>query len=213
MKTIFGVRPALKLKLSMVNFIKESKEFRLKSDGFNVTITPSSNMTKTSTSGAESQTKVTDAITNVVYTTDSDHYFPENYSVTPVNGIKVTRDSFTQITVSGTPTYDANITLKAPTAKTTPAAPTAASAVDCTKISNNNGKLTGVTAALEYKKADVSVWTSGTGSDITGLVPGTYHVRLKPTDTTYASREQKLTIKETYTVTFNSNGAAMYLNK
>ncbi len=99
----------------------------------------------------------------------------------------MTRNDFTQITVSGTPTADAAITLTAPTAKTTPATPTTAAAVDCTTADNNDGKLTGVTADMEYRKSDATEWTAGTGSDITGLVPGTYYVRVKATDTTIAS--------------------------
>jgi len=106
---------------------------------------------------------------------------------TAVNGITVTRNDFTQITVSGTPTADAAIALTAPTAKTTPATPTTAAAVDCTTADNNDGKLTGVTADMEYRKSDATEWTAGTGSDITGLVPGTYYVRVKATDTTLAS--------------------------
>ena len=142
----------------------------------------------------------------MVYTADEGYYFPEEYSVAEVSGIKVTRNSYTQITVSGTPTADATITLTAPTAKTTPAAPTTAAAVDCTTSDNNDGKITGVTTAMEYKKSDAADWTAGTGSDITGLVPGTYYVRVKATDTSLASDNQQLTIKafgqkETATVT------------
>ena len=169
-----------------------------------VTIIPGSNMTKTTDSGAAEQTGLTGPMTDVVYTADEGYYFPENYSVDAVNGISVTRNSYTQITVSGTPTADAAITLTAPTAKTTPDAPTAAAATDCTTADNNDGKLTGVTNAMEYKKSDATEWTAGTGSDITGLVPGTYYVRVKATDTTNASANQELTVKGfiSYTVTF-----------
>ena len=171
-----------------------------------VTITPGDNMTKTAGSGDAEQTGLTGAMTDVVYTADNGYYYPTDYSVAEVSGIKVTRDSYTQITVSGTPTADATITLTAPTAKTTPAAPTTAGAVDCTTSDNNDGKLTGVTTAMEYKKSDAADWTAGTGSDITGLVPGTYYVRVKATDTSLASDNQQLTIKafgqkETATVT------------
>ena len=169
-----------------------------------VTITPGSNMTKTAGSGDAEQTGLSGAMTDVVYTANEGYYFPENYSVTAVNGISVTRNSYTQITVSGTPTADAAITLTAPTAKTTPDAPTAAAATDCTTADNSDGKLTGVTTAMEYKKSDAADWTAGTGSDITGLVPGTYYVRVKATETTNASTNQELTIKGfiSYTVTF-----------
>ena len=168
-----------------------------------VTITPGSNMTKTTDSGDAEQTGLTGAMADVVYTAVDGYYFPTNYSVAEVSGIKVTRDSYTQITVSGTPTADAAIALTAPTAKTTPDAPTAA-ATDCTTTDNNDGKLTGVTTEMEYKKSDAENWTAGTGSDITGLVPGTYYVRVKATETTNASTNQELTIKGfiSYTVTF-----------
>lgn len=169
-----------------------------------VTITAGSNMTKTADSGSASQTGLSGAMTSVVYTANDGYYFPENYSVESVNGISVTRNSYTQITVSGTPTADAAITLTAPMAKTTPSAPTTAAAVNCTTADNNDGKLTGVTTAMEYKKSDAESWTAGTGGDITGLVPGTYYVRVKATDTTLASDNQELTIKGfiSYTVTF-----------
>ena len=169
-----------------------------------VTITAGDHMTKTAGSGAASQTGLSGAMTDVVYTADDGYYFPENYSVAAVNGISVTRNSYTQITVSGTPTADAAIALTAPTAKTTPDAPTTAAATDCTTADNNDGTLTGVTTAMEYKKSDAADWTAGTGSDITGLVPGTYYVRVKATDTTNESANQELTIKGfiSYTVTF-----------
>lgn len=83
---------------------------------YSVTVTPAANMTKVS--GNESQTDLGIPMTPVVYTAADGYYFPEDYAVASVNGIHVTRDSSTQITVSGMPTADAKITLKAPTAKT-----------------------------------------------------------------------------------------------
>ena len=198
------VRPALKLNLEKVDFISESKRFKLKEEGHYVAITPGNNMTKTSDSGDETQNDISEAIIDVIYNADEGYYFPEDYSIAEVSGVKVTRDSYTQITVSGTPTNDALITLTDPTAKTTPAAPTTAVSTNCTKIDNNDGKLTGVTTEMEYKKSDDTDWTPGTGNDITGLESGTYYVRLKETDTTLPSENQELTIKKyaEYTVTF-----------
>ena len=174
-----------------------------------VTITAGSNMTKTNDSGAASQTDLSGAMTAVVYTANEGYYFPTDYSVEAVNGISVTRDSYTQITVSGTPTADAAITLTAPTQKTTPDAPTTASAVNCITADNNDGKLTGVTTAMEYKKSDAESWLPGSeNGEITGLVPGTYYVRLKATDTENASANQELTIEGyaagTYDVTITA---------
>ena len=82
--------------------------------------------------------------------------------------------------------------------------PSTADKADCTTADNNDGKITGVTTAMEYKKSDATSWTSGTGSDITNLVPGTYYVRVKAANTTLASDNQELTIKGfiSYTVTF-----------
>ena len=83
-----------------------------------ITITPGQHMTKTQDSGNASQTGLSGAMTDVVYTAESGYYFPEDYvSSIPgltggtLNGITVTRNSDTQITVSGTPTADTTITL------------------------------------------------------------------------------------------------------
>ncbi len=76
----------------------------------------------------------------------------------------------------------------------TKAATPSAGKADCTTLANNDGKLTGVTAAMEYKLSTSSSWISGTGSDITGLTNGTYNVRVKATGTALASDNQNLTI-------------------
>ncbi|MBQ6341926.1 MAG: chitobiase/beta-hexosaminidase C-terminal domain-containing protein [Anaerolineaceae bacterium] len=68
-------------------------------------------------SGAASQTDVSGSMMAVVYTADDGYYFPADYAVAAVSGISVSRDSDTQITVSGTPTADASITLTAPSVK------------------------------------------------------------------------------------------------
>ena len=84
----------------------------------NVTITAGQHMTKTQDSGNASQTVTASAITDVVYTADTGYYFPENYvssinglSSGTLNGITVTRDNASKITVSGIPTADTTITL------------------------------------------------------------------------------------------------------
>lgn len=87
---------------------------------YDVTVTKADNMTKTESSGAESQQDLGVPMDSVVYTANTGYYFPENYAVTTVNGIKVTRDSETQITVSGMPTADTQITMTAPTRKLLP---------------------------------------------------------------------------------------------
>lgn len=57
-------------------------------------------------------------MTPVVFTANDGYYFPEEYAVGTVNGIRVVRNSETRITVEGAPTANASITLTAPKAKT-----------------------------------------------------------------------------------------------
>ena len=86
---------------------------------YDVTVTPAEHMTKDSNSGNEIQSDLDAAMTPVIYTANDGYYFPEDYSVDTVNGIMVRRDSQSQITVYGTPSSDAAITLTAPTQITT----------------------------------------------------------------------------------------------
>ena len=96
-----------------------------------------------------------------------------------------------------------------------PAAPSTVVAGNCTTADNNDGRLIGVTTAMEYKKADATGWTAGTGGDITGLGPGTYYVRVKATGTALASDNQTLTIEaytaptHTHSFTYSASGATI----
>lgn len=82
-------------------------------------IVPPAHMTRDPQSGEELQQDVVkgSAIVSVIYTADPGYYFPDNYSVSSENGIAVTRNSESQITVSGTPTADTVIQLTAPEKK------------------------------------------------------------------------------------------------
>ena len=84
---------------------------------YTVTVIPAAYMTRKTDSGLEKQSGLTGAMTEVVYTAEDGYYFPESYSVSSENGIKVTRKDDSQITVSGTPTANTVIQLTAPTAK------------------------------------------------------------------------------------------------
>ena len=85
---------------------------------YTVTVTPADHMTRKTNSGLETQSGLTGAMTEVVYTADEGYYFPDSYPVPTVNGITVTRNGENQITVSGTPTANTEIKLMAPTEKT-----------------------------------------------------------------------------------------------
>jgi hypothetical protein len=168
---------------------------------YDVTVTPGSNMTKTNTSGTESQTGLTGAMTDVVYKANEGFYFPTNYSVAAVSGVSVTRNSYTQITVSGTPTATATITLTDATAKGTQNAPAG--------LSDGVDKIAGTTTAMEYILKSTydgnnnATWSSCTLSNTT-VAAGTYYVRLAGTDTLLAGE------KATVTVTASPNPPTLY---
>ena len=90
-----------------------------KSATYTVTVTAADHMKRETDSGEATQSGLTGAMTNVVYTADEGYYFPEDYSAQDKNGITVTRNGENQIIVSGTPTADTEIKLTAPTEKTT----------------------------------------------------------------------------------------------
>lgn len=132
-------------------------------------------------------------MTELVYTASAGYYFPENYSVTPVKGVSVTRKSSSQISVSGTPTGNVTLMLTAPTAmpkEATPAATFRATGDDC-------GLLSGVESGMKYS-LDGESWTAVTSAkdiELTGLSEGNiYVIRVGNGETTRDSESQVLTI-------------------
>ncbi len=115
---------------------------------YTVTVIPAEHMTRKTNSGEAIQSGLTGVMKDVVYTAEDGYYFPESYSVAALNGITVTRNNDSEITVSGTPTANTEIKLSAPTEKTTtppsteptsaPATPTPVPATPTPAPSNNN---------------------------------------------------------------------------
>ena len=158
----------------------------------NVTITnPTSSHITLSTAtgnGAETQNGLTGAMTSVVYTADDGYYFPTTYTVTGSNGITVTRDDYTQITVSGTPTADASITLEAATEKKSQEAPSVTDGVD---------KISGTTTAMEYASSEsAATWTTCSDGNTT-VAAGTWYVRYAATDTKKAGTAASVEVTTT----------------
>ena len=160
----------------------------------------------TVTSGDVSQTvNVGSNISDVVFTAAEGYYFPDNYvsSCTDLSGLTVTRNSCTQITVSGKPNASATITLPSLTEKEEQAAPDFLLAFDCTGIDKNDGRITEMKPTMEYQKESDSAsntWIAVLYSDygrINNLEPGTYLVRYKETATKKASDSVRITIKVT----------------
>lgn len=123
---------------------------------YKVTVTPAANMTRKTESGALEQPNLKGPMTSVVYTANSGYYFPENYAVTGVNGINVSRDSDAQITVYGKPTADTTIALTAPAERQTPPAPTT---YQITVASTENGT-TGVSTSTAAAGDPVTIQTN-----------------------------------------------------
>ena len=93
-----------------------------------------------------------------------------------------------------------------------PAAPSGITATACTTSDNNDGNISGVTTAMEYKLSSAADWTSGTGSTITGLDVGTYYVRVKETATHNAGENATVVVNGynapiQYSVTVNKGTA------
>ena len=126
---------------------------------YSVDITAGTGMTLTS--GTASQTGLTGAMTEVVYTAGTDYYFPVGYSVASVNGVNVTRIDFTKIKVSGTPTANTTITLVGATAKTKEDTPT----VTFAATGPDSGTLSGVDSGLKYS-VDGGTWVDITGDNM-----------------------------------------------
>ena len=161
-----------------------------------VTVTRGDNMTVTS--GDLKQTVLKNhPIADVTITAADGCYFPEDYAANlSKDGITVTRDSLTQITVSGTPTADeVTLILPAATAKTTPAAPGGLQGVAPSTWEAEDGKISGTKDTMEWAISPNSeTWTSCTEGTTTVGSQGTYYVRVKATDISYTSDAAAVTV-------------------
>ena len=161
-----------------------------------VTVTLGDNMTVTS--GDLKQTVLKNhPIAAVTITAAEGCYFPEDYAANlSKDGITVTRDSLTQITVSGTPTAEeVTLILPAATAKTTPAAPGGLQGVAPSTWEAVDGKISGTKATMEWATSpDSETWTPCAEGTTTVGGQGTYYVRIKATDISYTSDAAAVTV-------------------
>ena len=72
-----------------------------------------------------------------------------------------------------------------------------------TSDTSTDGKITGITAEMEYLKVGDSAWTSGTGSDVTGLSSGRYQIRFKETDNYNAGAVTEVDVPESGVSSYN----------
>ena len=141
---------------------------------YDVKVTPGAHMTKTAESGEETQDGLTTGMTPVVYTADEGYYFPEAYTVETVNGIMVRRDSATQITVYGTPSNNAEITLTAATEGNPPAENTAVKPTAKTGLKYDGEEKTGVAAGTGYTLEGTAKATNAGDYEVTAKLSTGY---------------------------------------
>ena len=72
-----------------------------------------------------------------------------------------------------------------------------------TTTTTADGKITGITAEMEYRKVGDSAWTMGTGSDVTGLSSGTYQIRFKETVNYNAGEVVEVVVPESGVSSYN----------
>ena len=145
-------------------------------------------------------------MTPVVVTADNGYYFPTDYHVNEQNGVTVTRNSASQVTVSGMPCFNVDITLPVAEAKTQAAAPSAV----FTATGSDTGTLSNVDSGIQYR-LDGGNWNAinGTTATLTGLTSGTEIQIIKKggaTATDSAIQTIKLTQAATPTASFAATG-------
>ena len=72
-----------------------------------------------------------------------------------------------------------------------------------TATTTTDGKITGITAQMEYRKVGDSAWTMGTDSDVTGLSSGRYQIRFKETDNYNAGEVVEVQVPESGVSSYN----------
>ena len=186
-----------------VKLAADKNQLYIIAESSTVTVTLGENMTP---SGDLKQTVLKNhPIANVTITAADGYYFPEDYAANlSKDGITVTRDSLTQLTISGTPTAEeVTLILPAATAKATPAAPTGLTGVAPTGWTATDGAISGTKATMEWAKTpDSETWTPCTEGTTTVGGQGTYYVRVKATDISYASEAAEVTVPK-YLKTIN----------
>ncbi|MNO20757.1 Endo-1,4-beta-xylanase A precursor [compost metagenome] len=75
-------------------------------------------------------------------------------------------------------------------------APTTPNGVAPTSLHGTDGKLTGVTTEMEYKKEGSEAYTAIVGTEVTGLTAGKYYVRYMKTEVLNASPDKEVVIPE-----------------
>ena len=137
---------------------------------YTVNVTAGKNMTVTSGSTTQSDLLVQE-MNPVVVTAENGYYFPTDYTVAEKDGVKVTRNSASQVTVFGMPCFNVDITLPAAKAKTQAATPSAV----FTATGSDTGTLSNVDSGMQYSLDNGATWKNinSSSAELTGLESGT----------------------------------------
>ena len=165
---------------------------------YTVNVTAGANMKVTSGSTTQSGLLVQN-MESVVVKADNGYYFPDNYNVDEKDGVKVTRNSASQVTVSGMPCFNVDITLPAAEAKTQAAAPSAV----FTATGSDTGTLSNVNSGMQYR-LDGGNWNAinGTTATLTELTSSTeIQIIKRGGDTATDSDIQHITLSQAQTPT------------
>ena len=161
-------------------------------ESYTVDITLGEGMTS---SGTLSQMLLKGAdMAEVVVAAEDGYYFPADYAdALSQNGVNVTVNSTSKLTISGKPAGDVALILPAATAKSKPAAPTGLLGLSPTGWEATDGKIMGTTADMEWSADNITWNDCSDGVTVVGA-EGTYYVRMKATDISYVSDATNVTV-------------------
>ncbi|MCL2547163.1 MAG: PHP domain-containing protein, partial [Oscillospiraceae bacterium] len=112
-------------------------------------------------------------------------------AVTPTDGVLPLADVWFNTTVTiGNAGGTQELFIPAP-----PTVPTGLTAISTNVVAENNGRITGVTDAMEFSTDGGDTWTPVTGNEITNLSLGDVLVRVSGTATAFASAAATVTIE------------------
>ncbi len=121
-----------------------------------------------------------------------------------IGGIPVDAGTYV-VTVTGKGAYSGSFTKEFVIDKKEQSAPSASlfTTVAPTSETSTDGKITGITDKMEYRKVGETAWTMGTGSDVTGLSSGKYQIRFKETDNYKAGAVTEVEVPESGVSSYN----------
>lgn len=132
--------------------------------------------------------------TTMKYSTDGGASWNDITGTTmDINGVTSDKDIQVVKKGDGTTTSDSEAQI---IDVTQAAQPAGIGTTDCTTPAQNDGTITNVENTMEYRMSTASEWTEITGTEVTGLVNGTYYVRVKANGTVLASAAATVTIGE-----------------